>query len=86
MMSYTVFRMLRRSIVAIIACAAVLILAGCGVKGPLKLPPGQTAPAPTGLPPGAIPATTSSDRPAYTPPPPPAPASTTPDENKDQTQ
>ena len=86
MMSYTVFRMLRRSIVAIIACAAVLILSGCGVKGPLRLPPGQTAPAPTGLPPGAIPATTSSDRPAYTPPPPPAPASTTPDENKDKTQ
>ena len=85
MMSYTVFRMLRRSVVAIIACAAVLTLSGCGVKGPLRLPPGQTAPAPTGLPPGAIPATTSSDRPAYTPPP-PAPASTIPDESKDKTE
>jgi len=77
--------MLRRSVVAIIACAAVVTVCGCGVKGPLRLPPGQSAPAPTGLPPGAIPATTSSDRPAYTPPP-PAPASTTPDENKDKTE
>jgi predicted small lipoprotein YifL len=84
MMSCTVFRMLRRSVVALIACAAVFTLSDCGVKGPLRLPPGQTAPAPTGLPPGAIPATTSSERPAYTPPPPPAPPSTIPDENKDQ--
>jgi predicted small lipoprotein YifL len=86
MMSYTVFRMLRRSIVAIIAGAAVIAVCGCGVKGPLRLPPGQSAPAPTGLPPGAIPSTTSpeSDRPAYTPPP-PAPVNPTPDENKDPT-
>jgi len=81
--------MLRRSIPAIIACAAVLVVCGCGVKGPLRLPPGQSAPAPTGLPPGAIPTTTSeptttsSDRPTYTPP---APVNPTPDENKDKTE
>jgi len=75
--------MLLRSVTAIIACAAVVTIAGCGVKGPLRLPPGQSAPAPTGLPPGAIPATTSSDRPAYTPA---APATSAPDENKDRTE
>jgi predicted small lipoprotein YifL len=86
MMSCTVFPMLRRSIAAIIAGAAVIAVCGCGVKGPLRLPPGQSAPAPTGLPPGSIPATTSSDdRPAYTPPP-PAPVTPTPDENKDKTE
>jgi predicted small lipoprotein YifL len=77
--------MLRRSVVAIIACAAVLAAPGCGIKGPLKLPPGVTAPAPTGMPPGAIPTTTLSEKPAYTPPP-PAPVSPAPDENKDKNE
>ena len=48
-------RMLRRSVAAFIACASVIVLTGCGIKGPLKLPPGASAPAPTGAPPGAIP-------------------------------
>ena len=79
-MSCTVVRMLRRPLAAIIACMAVAMICGCGVKGPLRLPPGETAPAPTGLPPGAVPASTTSDRPTYTP------ASTPPDENKDPAQ
>ena len=49
--------MLPRSIVVII-CAGALIIAGCGIKGPLRLPAGKTAPEPTGLPPGAVPPTT----------------------------
>jgi len=72
--------MLRRSIAAIIACAAVLAVAGCGIKGPLRLPPGKSAPAPTGLPPGAVPPTTL----------PPAPDNKTPSDvpadDKDQKQ
>jgi predicted small lipoprotein YifL len=81
-MSYTVFRMLRRSIAAIIACTAVLAIAGCGIKGPLKLPPGKSAPAPTGLPPGAPPPPTQPDKSSDTSPPPaPVPA---PDQDKDK--
>jgi predicted small lipoprotein YifL len=79
--SSTEFRMLRRSMAAIIACAAVLAVAGCGIKGPLKLPPGKSAPAPTGLPPGAPP-TTIPGKPSDTP----APVEPTPEENKDRTQ
>jgi predicted small lipoprotein YifL len=79
--SYTEFRMLRRSTAAIIACAAVLAVAGCGIKGPLKLPPGKSAPAPTGLPPGAQP-TTTLPKPADTP----APIEPAPEENKDKKQ
>jgi len=76
--------MLRRSAAAIIACAAVLATAGCGIKGPLKLPPGESAPAPTGLPPGAVPTTTMSERPAASQPAPaPSPA---PDQDKDKPQ
>jgi predicted small lipoprotein YifL len=82
MMSYTVFRMLRRSIVVIIACIAVLAIAGCGIKGPLRLPPGKSAPAPTGLPPGLTPTTTLPDRPSGTPP--PAPAVPAPDQDEDK--
>ena len=78
----TVFPMLRRSAVAIMG-VAVLFGAGCGIKGPLRLPPGATAPAPTGLPPGSVPTTTMSDKPAYTPPPQP-PLSTVPDSSKDK--
>jgi len=79
--------MLRRSVIAIIACAAVLSICGCGVKGPLRLPPGQTAPAPTGLPPGAVPATTTSDdRPTETQPSPTTPQRPAPDENQDRTE
>ncbi|HEV2979685.1 MAG TPA: lipoprotein [Casimicrobiaceae bacterium] len=74
--------MLRRSVTAIIACAAVVTISGCGVKGPLRLPPGQSAPAPTGQPPGVVPTTTTSDRPDYTPP---APATPAPDD-KDRTE
>lgn len=74
--------MLRRSTAAIIACAAVLAVAGCGIKGPLRLPPGKSAPAPTGLPPGAPPASTKpSDTPA-----PPAPVEAAPEEKKDKKQ
>jgi predicted small lipoprotein YifL len=79
--SSTEFRMLRRSAAAIIACAAVFAVAGCGIKGPLKLPPGKSAPAPTGLPPGAAPTSTpakSSDT--------PAPVEPAPEENKDKQQ
>ena len=79
--SSTEFRMLRRFMAAIIACAAVLAVAGCGIKGPLKLPPGKSAPAPTGLPPGAPPTTIpgkSSDM--------PAPVEPAPEENKDKKQ
>ncbi|TMH59949.1 MAG: sugar transporter [Betaproteobacteria bacterium] len=74
--------MLRRSIAVIISCAAALAVAGCGIKGPLKLPPGQSAPAPTGLPPGAVPATTLPPKPPDTTTPP----SDTPSDDKDQKQ
>ena len=73
--------MLRRSTAAIIACAAVLAVAGCGIKGPLKLPPGKSAPAPTGLPPGA-PSTSTPAKPSDTP----APVEPAPEENKDKKQ
>jgi predicted small lipoprotein YifL len=79
--SSTEFRMLRRSMAAIIACATVLAVAGCGIKGPLKLPPGKSAPAPTGLPPGAPP-TTIPGKPSDTP----APVEPSPEENKDSKQ
>jgi predicted small lipoprotein YifL len=79
--SSTEFRMLRRSMAAIIACATVLAIAGCGIKGPLKLPPGKSAPAPTGLPPGAPP-TTIPGKPSDTP----APVEPGPEENKDSRQ
>jgi len=79
--SSTEFRMLRRSMAAIIASAAVLAVAGCGIKGPLKLPPGKSAPAPTGLPPGAPP-TTIPGKPSDTP----APIEPAPEENKDKKQ
>jgi len=79
--SSTEFRMLRRSMAAIIACATVLAVAGCGIKGPLKLPPGKSAPAPTGLPPGAPP-TTIPGKPSDTP----APVEPAPEENKDKKQ
>jgi len=79
--SSTEFRMLRRSMAAIIACATVLALAGCGIKGPLKLPPGKSAPAPTGLPPGAPP-TTIPGKPSDTP----APVEPAAEENKDSKQ
>jgi predicted small lipoprotein YifL len=67
--SSTEFRMLRRSTAAIIACAAVLAVAGCGIKGPLKLPQGKSAPDPTGRPPGAAPMATPA-KPSDTPAPP----------------
>jgi predicted small lipoprotein YifL len=82
--SSTEFRMLRRSTAAIIACAAVLAVAGCGIKGPLKLPPGKSAPDPTGRPPGAAPVTTPA-KPSDTPAP-PAPVELAPEENKDKKQ
>jgi hypothetical protein len=47
----------------------------------LKLPPGKSAPAPTGLPPGAPP-TTIPGKPSDTP----APVEPTPEENKDSKQ
>jgi predicted small lipoprotein YifL len=59
--------MLPRS-VGIIVVAGTLILAGCGIKGPLRLPPGKSAPEPTGLPPGAVPATTLPPKPPDTTP------------------
>jgi predicted small lipoprotein YifL len=74
--------MLRRSIAAIIGCAIVVALPGCGIKGPLRLPPGKSAPAPTGLPPGVAP-TTIPGKPPDTPAP-PAPVEPVPDSNKDK--
>jgi predicted small lipoprotein YifL len=59
--------MLRRSVAAFIACASVLAIAACGIKGPLKLPPGASAPAPTGAPPGAVPTESPTISPAPTP-------------------
>jgi predicted small lipoprotein YifL len=59
--------MLPRSIVIII-CAVAFIIGGCGIKGPLRLPPGKTAPEPTGLPPGAVPPTTLPPKPPETTP------------------
>jgi predicted small lipoprotein YifL len=43
--------MLRRSVTALLVAAAVCTAAGCGIKGPLKLPPAkpgapETPPAP----------------------------------------
>ncbi|HET7364047.1 MAG TPA: lipoprotein [Burkholderiales bacterium] len=66
--------------VAIIIIIATLMLAGCGIKGPLRLPPGKTAPEPTGLPPGAVPPTTLPPKAPDTTPETPAP------ETKDSTQ
>ncbi|HTS23247.1 MAG TPA: lipoprotein [Casimicrobiaceae bacterium] len=57
--------MLPRS-VAIIIVAGAFILAGCGIKGPLRLPPGKTAPEPTGLPPGSVPPQTLPPKPPDT--------------------
>jgi predicted small lipoprotein YifL len=64
--------MLRRSVATFIACASVIALTSCGIKGPLKLPPGVSAPAPTGAPPGAVPteSPTTSPQPSATAPPP----------------
>jgi predicted small lipoprotein YifL len=59
--------MLPRSI-AVMILSLSLIVAGCGIKGPLRLPPGKTAPEPTGLPPGAVPATTLPPKPPDTTP------------------
>jgi len=73
------FGMLRRSIAAIIVCTVVLACGGCGIKGPLRLPPGKSAPAPTGLPPGVAP-TTIPSKPSDTP----APVEAAPDSNKDK--
>lgn len=70
--------MVPRSIVIMVI--ATLMLAGCGIKGPLRLPPGKTAPEPTGLPPGAVPPTTLPPKSPDTTPDTP---STTP---KDSTQ
>jgi len=61
--------MLRRSDAAFIACASLIALTGCGIKGPLRLPPGASAPAPTGAPPGAIP----TESPTIAPAPPTSP-------------
>jgi predicted small lipoprotein YifL len=73
--------MVRRSIaIIIIAITATLTLDGCGIKGPLRLPPGKTAPEPTGLPPGAVPPTTLPPRPSDTTP------SAQPPASKDTTQ
>jgi predicted small lipoprotein YifL len=62
-------RMLRRSVAAFIVCASALALAGCGIKGPLKLPPGVSAPAPTGTPPGTVPTESPTTAPAPVTPP-----------------
>jgi len=43
--------MLRRSVAALFAVAAAGLLASCGIKGPLKLPPAQPpASSPAGAP------------------------------------
>jgi predicted small lipoprotein YifL len=41
-------RMLRRSVIALLIAAAVCTTTGCGIKGPLKLPPAKPGvPEPT---------------------------------------
>jgi predicted small lipoprotein YifL len=51
--------MLRRSLAAFIACTIALSTAACGIKGPLKPPPGATPPPLTGAAPGVVPPSTS---------------------------
>jgi predicted small lipoprotein YifL len=46
--------MLRRSLTAFIASAALLSIAACGIKGPLKPPPGSAPPPLTGAAPGVV--------------------------------
>jgi predicted small lipoprotein YifL len=46
--------MLRRSLTAFIASAALFSIAACGIKGPLKPPPGSTPPPLTGAAPGVV--------------------------------
>jgi predicted small lipoprotein YifL len=75
--------MLRRSVAAFIACASVLTIAACGIKGPLKLPPGASAPAPTGAPPGAIPTGSATTSPAPVTPPAISPTPNDDKENKE---
>jgi predicted small lipoprotein YifL len=64
-----------RAIAAVVAFAA-LMLGGCGVKGPLKLPPGSAPPATTAPsteahpPAGAAPAQAPAEAPAAPPAPP----------------
>jgi hypothetical protein len=52
--------MLRRSPAAIIACVIALAVAACGIKGPLKPPPGSSPPPLTGAAPGVIPPSTDT--------------------------
>ena len=47
--------MLRRCLLAFIVSAAGLSIAACGIKGPLKPPPGATPPPLTGAAPGVVP-------------------------------
>jgi len=46
--------MLRRSLTAFIASATLLSIPACGIKGPLKPPPGTTPPPLTGAAPGVV--------------------------------
>ena len=46
--------MLRRCLIAFIVSAALVPIAACGIKGPLKPPPGSTPPTLTGAAPGVV--------------------------------
>jgi predicted small lipoprotein YifL len=46
------------------AAALALLLAGCGIKGPLKLPPAPASAVPPVTPPGAAPAPAPGPDPA----------------------
>jgi predicted small lipoprotein YifL len=54
---------MRRSLLLLPVCLAVAALAGCGLKGPLVMPPAKPASAPA----PAMPAPASSALPAPTP-------------------
>jgi len=68
---------MRRSLLLLPICLAVAALAGCGLKGPLVMPPAEPASAPVPAPAGtALPAPTPADTAMPSAPAAPAPAST----------
>lgn len=46
--------MLRRSVTALLVAAAICTTAGCGIKGPLKLPPAKPGAPETPAPPPPV--------------------------------
>lgn len=51
---------MRRSILLLPLCAVMAMLAGCGNKGPLFMPPPKPTTPPTTLPPAPAPASTAA--------------------------